>query len=166
MLGRLLICASLAACGVPRMLDLDGRPIERPGLVAVGEGIWLVVDSSAPWPRAVLELYLEPPDPWGRLAPLPPLELSLGPARRLAPQRLASQPVACGPAVAAQPGEGPTRDRNTVLIGFRSCRLLRAEFRLARMPTVSDKASVAIGRRAARLRWKTRSDTAEAVAHR
>lgn len=153
--GPLLLVLALA-CGMPTMLDLDGRPIAHPAQVALFEGGWLVLDSARGAVRAIVELAMDQWDVGPMESAIPRLGLRLPDGDQRSPNRVAFGPSYCpaantGPAQRNGPGYSPQNPWTTVP---EPCvRLARAEFSLASLPRPTDTTTLVWGNRALSLRW-------------
>jgi len=144
--------ALLDGCGGPLMRDLDGRPVPRPVAEAWGDGLWLVVDSTAPRPRVLLEIVREllpEVDPHG--LPIPRLRLGFN---YVAPRRTAVEVIGCQPL--GQLVRSPRHDADVVTMNapLRTClAVVRAEFLLDEAVTDWKEIAVLVGNHISTLRW-------------
>lgn len=145
--------ALLAGCGAPLMRDLDGRPVPRPIAEAWGDGLWLVVDSTGPAPRVLVEVVRELPpevDPLG----LPTPRLRLG-FNYLVPRRAALEVFGCHPL--GQLARSPRHDADVVVTmnaPLRTClAVVRAEFLLDEAAADWKEIAVLVGDHIPTLRW-------------
>jgi hypothetical protein len=133
-IAALALVPLLMGCGTPRMLDLQGRPIEHPAMTVAGPGVWGVVDTAGGSLRAVLEFDIEVPAPAAVEVTGPRVALSRPPVFATGPRAIEIGAVICpraGPAHRGNP------DRPYVVHAGRAtaCFLLvRAEFPLDGMP--------------------------------
>ena len=156
----LLVGLYLAGCGPPILVDVDGRPIKHPALIASADGGWIAVDTSCARIRAVLELRIETPDRHLRPSDLGFLTLRFGADRPLWPARFQREAPTCSPAgrewLECLRIYDDTREcKRRGLPREEVClHLVRAEFVLHRLPSPSDSAVLRIGESTARLRWR------------
>ncbi len=145
-----------SACAPPRLVDVDGAPIDAPMMVAAVSDGWVAVDTVASPPRAVLELRAETSAPEGPPWDLTQLALLLADGTSLAPARLSCEEPRCCPAAAAAPcgdmeeqaeAEDPPAGRHCVHVA-------RAEFVLSRIPARQDSTWLRLGGGAELLRWR------------
>jgi hypothetical protein len=153
---------SVAGCGSPALLDVDGQPLVRPLMVASIESGWVAVDSTSELgPRAILELKAEAegPDipPWD----LSTLQLHLAGDSALSPARLRCEDPRCCPALGEsvkcpkkRSEPGTPNQPEPVAEPDRCIHVVRAEFFLPRLPTAADSVTLELGTSLTLLRWR------------
>ena len=149
-----------SGCGKPTLVDVDGRAIRRPLLIArVADG-WVAVDSSGGAARAVLELRAETPrddvPPWQ----VGGLHLQFGSGEPLKPARVRCDAPRCCPP-RPQSAETPTEreipqvEEPAEEVAEGTClHVMRAEFRLPRVPTPADSVALKVGESVTLLAWR------------
>ncbi len=157
--GPMLLLA--AGCGSPALIDIDGRPLETPLMVAPIESGWVAVDSSTDaGARAVLELKAEAEDPDIPPWDLSTLELRFAGDSALAPTRLRCEDPRCCPVLGESVRCPKKRSQPAVpnqvepLEEARCIHVVRAEFLLPRLPTARDSVTLRIGESSTLLRWR------------
>lgn len=160
LIGAALLAFSVAGCGSPALIDVDGRPIRRPLLIARLADGWVAVDSSAAGARAVLELRAETPrddvPPWQ----VGGLHLQFSSGEPLKPARMrCDAPKCCPPR--PQSAEPPTErevpevEEPAEEVAEGAClHVMRAEFRLPRVPTPADSVALKVGESVTLLAWQ------------
>lgn len=134
---RLALIALLAGCAPAPPLDFDGKPMRAVLLLAFFEGGVLAVQRGNSHARAIVELTVE--EPLG--ATMEPVSLRVGSEPSLRPTRLHLDRSDC----AAKARLDTTRRRQpeaggvpVVAVATPCVTMIRAEFRLARLPTAND----------------------------
>jgi hypothetical protein len=137
-LGLVAVAATVIGCGLPVLIDLDGRPVAYPRALARGPSAWLALDTTGGRWRAILEWDLvaqaggEPPIPTG-------LTLVTGSVRHR-PRRVRIGEVCCDPVPPRREQQlGPRYGRR----GQVCRRLLVAEFPIDRRSDLSEPRLVA-----------------------
>ena len=158
-LAALGATAWLVGCGTPTLIDLDGRPLKEPELLACVQGGWLAVDSSDSGIRAVLKMRGESDavdrTPWD----LSTLELRVGAEDPVAPSRLSNEDPRCSAAKprSAEPAreaQAEAADRPPAETGLRCLHVVRVEFILPRLPTADDSVTLKVGDKTSPVRWR------------
>lgn len=148
LIGAALVAFSVGGCGSAALVDVDGRPITQPLLIArLGA-------------RAVLELRAETP-----LDDVPPwqvggLHLQFGSGEPLKPVRVrCDAPKCCPPR--PQSAEPPTErevpevEEPAEEVAEGTClHVMRAEFHLPRVPTPADSVALKVGESVTLLTWR------------
>jgi len=160
LIGAALLAFSVAGCGSPALVDVDGRPLRRPLLIARLADGWVAVDSSAAGARAVLELRAETPrddvPPWQ----VGGLHLQFSSGQPLKPARVRCDAPKCSPP-RPQSAEPPTErevpevEETAETVAEETClHVVRAEFRLPQVPTPADSLTLKIGESVTLLAWQ------------
>jgi hypothetical protein len=154
-----LAATALAACTAPALVDVDGRPLQSPVLVASIANGWVAVDSGPAGTRAVLALHAEVPRTDHQPLEIAGLQLRFG-ADSIPPSRLHCEvPASCRSV--KKPVEDPDEagveepaDHREEAVDEMCVHIVRAEFLLPRVPTPRDPVVLIIGDSSTRLEWR------------
>ena len=156
-MGLLVTC-----CGPPTLIDVDGRRIEHPVLIAAVDGGWLAVDSSRTGIRALLQVQLETPHHQVHRPDLrmTRVTLRLGTGRAFRPDRIRWEGATCWLGIPERIecqgiyGRGEPCKRRVSPREDLCVQVLRAEFVLRQLPKPADSAALTIGESITPLRWR------------
>ena len=158
--GAAVLILYTLGCGTPTLLDVDGQVVRRPLLVARVANGWVAVDSSGGAARAVLELRAETArddvPPWQ----VGGLHLQFGSGELLKPARVRCDAPKCCPPRPQEPElpterEVPEVEEPAEEVAEGTClHVVRAEFRLPRVPTPADSVALKVGESVTVLAWR------------
>jgi hypothetical protein len=144
-----LLAAAAAACGKPALYDCAGELITYPAMMAPVEGGWVAVDTSNSQIRAVVELQVSSADPMVSANNAPVLQLRVGSAAPLDPNRVRIGNINCHYMVPERADcRGLQDDPKHCIYGAPEERCyypVRAEFPLEEVPLLDDLVVLRVG---------------------